>query len=86
MPLIPKIPPTTQPISFTQSAGGEKFSLRLPGGVLTADGVYAIGIIGVAASVLYVTELMTRLACLVVRRLNNPNGDQHEFEMAAKLV
>jgi hypothetical protein len=86
MPLISKISPTTQPISLTQSAGGEKISLRLPGGVLTADGVYAIGIIGVAAAVLYVAELMTRLACLVVRRLNNSNGDQHEFEMAAKLV
>ena len=86
MPLIPKIEPTTQPISKTEGSVGEKFSLRLPGGVLTAEGTYAIGIIGLAAAVLYVAELLTRFFCLVVRRLNNENADRHEYEMAAKLV
>ena len=87
MPLIPKFTPTTESIFLSQkSIGNENFSLSLPGGVLTAHGAYTIGIIGVVGVLLYVTELVTRLACCVVRRLNNPNGDRHEFEMANKLV
>jgi hypothetical protein len=87
MPLIPQYPPKVDSILPTQkSIGDESFSLSLPGGVLTAHGAYTIGIVGVVGVLLYVTELVTRLACCVVRRLNNPNGDRHEFEMANKLV
>jgi hypothetical protein len=92
MPLITKTEPITQSLKPTKTItqplneqnAGEKFSIKLPGGVLTADGVYAIGIIGVAAAALYISEQIARVACLVVRRLNNGNADRHEFEMIAK--
>ena len=87
MPLIPKSESTVQSVSPSQKPlGDDSFSLSLPGGVLNARGAYTIGIIGVAGVLLYVTELITRLACCVVRRLNNPNGDRHEYDMANKLV